>query len=373
MELLLVFSTALIIGFVLGCLFTRYEANHHIKEIKGYSQKSIDTMEAKFNVLANQILNNQKEKLEQDNNDYLELLLKPLRDNIYRLDKAINDVNEKSVAHHTVFINAIEKLEKQTISIGREADNLAKALKNENKVQGDWGEMILSNILERSGLREGEEYEMQKNFKSIDGNNVRPDVIIKFPEGKHLIIDSKVSLKDFIDYINADNKIESERALKNHIESVRRHINELSKQNYQRDVKGSPEYVIMFMPSEASYVAAVQYDDTINNYAWSKKVIMVCPNTLIMTLEIVNNIWQSARQAKNVEKIINSANDLYYHFALFTETYSKIGRSLETLQNDYSTGLKRLSEGRGNIVQRFENMKELGLSPKKEIDNQLKE
>ena len=129
----------------------------------------------------------------------------------------------------------------------------------------------------------------------------------------------------------------------------------------------------MFMPSEASYVAAVQYDDTINNYAWSKKVIMVCPNTLIMTLEIVNNIWQSARQAKNVEKIINSANDLYYHFALFTETYSKIGRSLETLQNDYSTGLKRLSEGRGNIVQRFENMKELGLSPKKEIDNQLKE
>lgn len=371
METLLVFAFALITGFVLGYLFSRYEIHHRMKETGDYLQQALSNMETKFRVLANEILDSQKEKLENENNSHLDLVLKPLHDNLDRLDKVIHDVNEKSIQHHTSFQDAINRLGEQTLSIGREADNLARALKNETKIQGDWGEMVLSNILEHSGLREGEEFEIQKNFKGMDGENVRPDVIVNFPDKKRLVIDSKVSMKDFVDYINAEDTILREKALKQHVESIRRHINELYQQNYQRNVKGAPEYVIMFIPSEASYVAAVQADENLNTYAWSKKVIIVCPNTLIMTLQIVNNIWQSDRQVRNVEKIINAANDLYYHFANFTETYSKMGRTLETLQGDYELGRKRLSEGKGNIVQRFENMKELGLSPKKNIDSKF--
>lgn len=371
MELLLVFASALIMGFALGYMFSRYEIHHRMKEMRNYSQQTFANMEARFSMLANQILDSQKEKLETDNNSHMNLILKPLEDNLYRLDKVIRDVNEKSIEHHTSFQDAIKRLEEQTLTIGKEADNLARALKNETKIQGDWGEMVLSNILERSGLRKGEEFELQKNFQSDNGDDHRPDVIIRFPEGKNLIIDSKVSLKDFMDYVNATTTIERKEFLKRHVDSVRKHIKELSLKNYPKDVKGSPDYVLMFMPSEASYIAAVQYDANLTTFAWSKKVIMVCPNTLIMTLQIVNNIWQSARQAKNVEKIISAANELYYHFALFTDTYVKMGNTLNTLQNDYDLGRKRLSEGRGNLVDRFEKMKELGLSPKKEISDKL--
>ena len=373
MQLLLIFCVALFTGFVIGIIFSRSESNRRINDIKNYSQESLKNMEDRFNMLSAQVLDVQKQKFEQESTNHLNQILKPINDNLAQLDKALKDTNERSLTQSCSFHEAINRLSEQTISIGKEANQLAHALKNNSKVQGDWGEMILSNILEKSGLRNGEEYEVQKNFKSAEGNNVRPDVVINFPEGKHIIIDSKVSLKDFTDYVNADNAIEREQALKRHLLSVRNHIDELSKQNYPKDVKGSPEYVIMFMPSEASYVYAVQADENLNSYAWNKKVIIACPNILIMTLQIVNNIWQSSRQAKNVEKVISAANDLYYHFALFTEVFSKIGRGLETLQNDYAAAKKKLSEGRGNLVQRFENMRSLGLSPKKEISDKLKE
>ena len=370
---MLIFCVALFTGFVIGIIFSRSESNRRINDIKNYSQESLKNMEDRFNMLSAQVLDVQKQKFEQESTNHLNQILKPINDNLAQLDKALKDTNERSLTQSCSFHEAINRLSEQTISIGKEANQLAHALKNNSKVQGDWGEMILSNILEKSGLRNGEEYEVQKNFKSAEGNNVRPDVVINFPEGKHIIIDSKVSLKDFTDYVNADNAIEREQALKRHLLSVRNHIDELSKQNYPKDVKGSPEYVIMFMPSEASYVYAVQADENLNSYAWNKKVIIACPNILIMTLQIVNNIWQSSRQAKNVEKVISAANDLYYHFALFTEVFSKIGRGLETLQNDYAAAKKKLSEGRGNLVQRFENMRSLGLSPKKEISDKLKE
>ncbi len=372
MELLLVFCFALIIGFIGGVYFSHRESDHRINDIKNYSQESLKNMQDRFNMLSTQILDIQKEKFEQESSHHLHQILRPIHDNLVQLDRTLKETNEKSTAQSFSFQEAIKKLSEQTASIGKEANQLAHALKNNSKVQGDWGEMILSNILEKSGLREGEEYEVQKNFKSADGANVRPDVVIHFPERKHIVIDSKVSLKDFTDYMNAEDTASQEQALKRHLLSVRNHIDELSRQNYPKDVKGSPEYVIMFMPSEASYVYAIQADENINSYAWSRKVIIACPNILIMTLQIVNNIWQSARQARNVEKIIASANDLYYHFALFTEVFSKIGRGLDTLQNDYVVAKKRLSEGRGNLVQRFENMRSLGLSPKKEIDDKLK-
>lgn len=356
-----------VVGFVLGEYFSHKEADRRISEMRQYTQESIGQMEKQFELLAHNVLDKQKDKLQQDSNSHMEMVLKPLKDHLDHLDQALRDTNEKSVAQHTSFQMAIRQLSEQTQTIGKEAAQLSRALRSDTKVQGDWGEMVLARILDSSGLRQGEEYEVQKNYKTEDGKDVRPDIIIHFPEGRNLIIDSKVSLKDFTEYINADTLLDKEQSMKRHIMSVKRHIDELSRKNYVKDVKGSSEYVLMFMPSEASYIYAVQADDSLNAYAWERHVIIVCPNMLMMTLQIVNNIWQSQRQVKNVEKIIEAANGLYYQFANFAEIFSKISKDIQTIQNDYDLARNRLSEGKGNLVRRFEDMRSLGLSPKKNI------
>lgn len=342
-------------------------------EMRSFSQDSLKNMEAKFNMLANQVLEKQTEKLQKDNDNHLDLVLNPLKENLNKLDHAIKDVSEKSIEHHTSFKEAIKRMEEQTKNIGKEADNLARALKSDSKMQGDWGEMILDHILEKSGLRKGFEYKVQENIKTEDNKNVRPDIIVEFPDKRSIIIDSKVSLTAFSEYINAEDEIVRNDALKRHVDSVRKHVNELANKSYSKDVKGSSEYVIMFMPSEAAYVAAVQADNNLNSYAWDQRIIIACPNIIIMTLQIVNNIWQSARQERNVEKIINAANGMYQEFVLFVNAFDKVGKDLKNLQDDYDIGWKRLVEGRGNLIQRFEGMKSLGLSPKKEMDSHILE
>ena len=351
----------------------RQQADARISEMRTFMQESLRQMEQRFSGLAGQVLDDQKLKLEKDANTHLNLLLKPLEDNLQHLHQELQDSKLKGVAQHTSFLEAIKRLEEQAASVGREADNLARALKTDSKLQGDWGEMVLDTLLERSGLTKGVEYQVQENFHTEDGRNVRPDVVVYFPEGRSIIIDSKVSLTAFADYTRATDDAERAEALKRHLESVRAHVVELSDKNYPKDVKGSPEYVIMFMPTEASYLAAVGADDKLNLFAWERKVILACPNILIMTLQIINNVWQSARQTKNVEKVIDAANKLYSQFALFAESFEQLGKSIDSLDKSYGLARKRLLEGKGNFVGRLESMRQLGLAPKKDMPTSLTE
>ena len=344
------------------------QMDERLNELRSYSQESLRSMESKFSALANEVLEAKTKKFQEDSDARLDLVLKPLKDNISQLDRALKDTNEKSASHHTSFQDAMRQLAEQTASIGKEADNLARALKSDTKMQGDWGEMILDSILEKSGLEKGREFTVQENHKTAEGENVRPDVVVKFPDGHCVIIDSKVSLTAFTDYVNALSKPEQDEALKRHLDSVRKHVQELSDQNYPKDVRNAADYVLMFMPSEASYVAAVQADEKLNGWAWDKKIVIVCPNTLVMTLQIVNNIWKSDRQNKNVETIVKQANDLYDKFVGFVDNFNGLQRDLNTLQSHYDDSRNQLVNGRGNLIGRMEKIKDLGLNPKKQID-----
>lgn len=352
----------------------RQQQKEKTEEMENFSRRSLESMQNTFRDLANQVLEAKTEKLQSDSNERLDLMLKPLKDNISQLGKAVQDNNEKAVHNHSVFQETIRQLTEQTQNIGKEADNLARALKSDSKMQGDWGEMVLTNILQKSGLEEGREFYTQENYKTAEGQNVRPDVVVKFPDEHTIVIDSKVSLTAFSDYVNAETKPEREEALKRHVDSVKKHIQELSQQNYPKDVYGSAEYVIMFMPSEASYVAAVQADEKLNSWAWEKKIVIACPNILIMTLQIVNNVWKTDRQDKNLRKIVGQANDLYDKFVTFVEVFEKVGKGIDGVQKDYEVARKRLVDGRGNLVNRLEDLKRLGgLIPKKELDDKIKE
>ena len=257
----------------------------------------------------------------------------------------------------------MEKTEK----IGNDAVNLTKALKANPKVQGDWGEMILERMLEESGLRKGEEYFIQENHVTEEGKNVRPDVIIRFPEKRSVVIDSKVSLTAYVNYTSAENDSDKEAALSAHLTSVRDHVNELAAKDYSKVVEDSIGYVLMFIPNEGSYISAIERDKDLLSYAYKRRIIVISPSNLMMALQLAYNLWQSEKQSRNVEEIIKRGNLLYEKFVTFVNTFEKIGDRLEDARKQYDSALGTLARGNGNIINSLGKMKQLGLTPKKEI------
>ena len=320
--------------------------------------------------------------LQENNRLQMDELLKPIKEQFADFKKSVedsktqNEVNKKelqSTFEATMKLfqqeqqQAVTSLKEQTSKIGSDAANLTKALKGDSKLQGDWGEMVLETILENSGLRKDEEFFIQENTKDENGKNFRPDVIVRFPEGRSVVIDSKVSLTAYTDALAADNDADRDRLMKAHALSVRKHIDELAEKDYSKLVDDAIGFVLMFIPNETSYIAAMKQQPELSRYAYQKKIIIISPSNLLMALQLAYNLWQYDRQNKNVEKIVKTAADLYDKVAGFEDTFTSIGDVLSRLSTTYDKAKKQLYEGSGNVMRREESLKSLGVTPKKQI------
>ena len=283
------------------------------------------------------------------------------------MEESVQKVNTESAERKVSITQTIEALAKETMKVGTQAEDLAKALKNKSKVQGDWGEQVLENILEGSGLRRGEDYLVQHNVKGEDNENLRPDIIVRCPGDKNIVIDSKVSLSAYLDYVSAENPEEQKKAAKENYDSVKKHIDELSAKNYEKLVGNTISHVLMFIPNEGSYILALQHDPKIAQYAFGKNVLLINPTNLMMSLKLIYNIWQSERQSRNVETIVQESTGLYEKFAGFLDSFSDIGKKIESLHSSFTTAENQLCTGRGNLIKRVESLKEKGILPKKSL------
>ena len=320
--------------------------------------------------------------LQENNRLQMDELLKPIKEQFADFKKSVeesktqNEVNKKelqSTFEATMKLfqqeqqQAVTSLKEQTSKIGSDAANLTKALKGDSKMQGDWGEMVLETILENSGLRKDEEFFIQENTKDENGKNYRPDVIVRFPEGRSVVIDSKVSLTAYTDALAAETDEERDRLMKSHAQSVRKHIDELAEKDYSKLVEDAIGFVLMFIPNETSYIAAMKQQPDLSRYAYQKKIIIISPSNLLMALQLAYNLWQYDRQNKNVEKIVKTAADLYDKVVGFEDTFTSIGELLSRLSGTYDKARKQLYDGAGNVMRRVESLKNLGVTPKKQI------
>ena len=314
-----------------------------------------------FKNLAAEILEEKSNQFKQTNRESLELLLKPFRDNIEGFRKKVEEVYEKEAQQRFSLKEEIRHLNEMNLRMSQEANNLTAALKGNSKVQGDWGEMILETILDSSNLIKGVHYQTQENIKDNEtGANLRPDVILNLPEGKQIVIDSKVSLTAYVTYSETDAPEAQQRAVKEHVRSVRSHIAELAGKSYQTLLNGqnksvSPDFVIMFIPNEPAFLLAMQQDSALWSDAYNRKVIISSPTNLFALLKIVDDLWKRDGQSKNALAIATEGANLYDKFVGFSETLLDLGRSLGAATGKYEQAMNQLKTGRGNLIRRAES------------------
>jgi len=331
-------------------------------------EQAREELRLQFESLANRIFEEKSEKFGSQSRERLETILRPFHEQLASFRKEIGDIYVSDTRERSSLKQEIIHLRELNRQIGTEAVNLTRALKGDRKIQGNWGEMVLERVLEQSGLRRGHEYECQEGLRDPDSRLFRPDVIVRLPEGRDIVIDAKVSLVSWERAVTAEDERERNRALADLVAAVRDHLNTLGGKNYS-DLAGirSLDFVIMFMPIEAAFVAAFQHDDQLFEEAFRRGIIVTTPTTLLATLRTVENIWRYEHQSRNAQEIARRAALIHDKLCSFVEEMEKIGRQLATCQQTYETAMARLSQGRGNLIAQAAQLTELGVKSRREI------
>lgn len=343
-----------------------------LNEQKAEIEKIQEAFRNEFKNLANEILEDKSKKFTDHNKELVQNLLNPLEKNIAEFQKRVNEIHTADTANRASLIEQIKNLSELNKQMSHDADNLTRALKGDSKTQGTWGEFILESVLEKSGLVKGEQYKVQESLRSEDGRRFQPDVIVYLPDSKNIIVDSKVSLVAYEKYVSSDNDNERTTHLKDHIRSISTHIKGLSEKKYQNlyDLN-TPDFVLMFIPIEPAFALAVQSDPNLFYDAFERNIVIVSPSTLLATLRTIESIWRQENQNKNAIEIARQSGALYDKFVGFVEDLLAIGKRIDSTKESYSSAMKKLYEGNGNIVKRVENLKELGAKATKTLQNNL--
>ena len=354
------------------------EEFRNLREKLQTQKQEMEELQKKFTTefenVANRILKKNSAEFTETNQKNINDILSPLKEKIQIFEKKVEETYEKGLKDQTDLKAELKKLHDLNLKISDEANNLTKALKGDVKKQGNWGEVILERILERSGLAEGREYEKQESVISEDGKRIQPDIVIHLPENKHIIVDSKVSLVAYERLVNATDEERRGTFVKEHLLSLKTHIKGLSEKHYQNAPNfNSPDFVLLFVPIEASFSIAIQEDQELFSYAWDNKVVIVSPSTLLATLRTIASIWQQENQTRNAIEIARQGGALYDKFVSFVNDLERVGNSLDTTRKNYDAAFNKLKDGRGNLIRSAEKLKELGAKASKELPQALKE
>lgn len=327
-----------------------------------------------FENLANKILDEKTNKFTELNKENIKGILNPLQEKILHFEKKIEDTHKESIGHHASLKEQILGLKDLNQQMSKEAINLTKALKGDSKMQGNWGELVLERVLEKSGLEKDREYFVQQSFTTEEGNRVLPDVVIHLPDNKKMIIDSKVSLTHYERYVNEEDSNLQEQYLKEHVSSIKRHVEQLGEKNYHDLYKmESPDFVLLFIPIEPAFAIALNQENSLYNKAFEKNIVIVTPATLLATLRTIDTMWNNEKQQRNAIEIARQAGALYDKFHNLMVDLTAVGKDMDRAKGNYAAAMNKLFEGRGNLITSVEKIKKLGAKAKKTLPDNLLE
>ncbi|PCH73270.1 MAG: DNA recombination protein RmuC [Flavobacteriaceae bacterium] len=359
--------------FEIECVIKNEELkNLHTKlennaiEVQGLQEK----FSQHFELLANKILEEKSTKFTAQNQENIKSILAPLQEKIQHFEKKVEDTHKESIGHHAALRQQIVGLAALNTKMSTETLNLTRALKGDSKTQGNWGELILERVLEKSGLEKGREYELEKSFNVDDEHKtrLRPDVIIHLPNNKKMIIDSKVSLTAYEQYVNAETEEDRKKHLKSHLLSLHRHVTQLSAKQYETLYEiDSPDFVLLFVPIEPAFAVAINADNQLYNKAFEKNIVIVTPSTLLATLRTIDSMWNNEKQQRNALEIAKQAGSLYDKFEGLYQDLLNIGKKIDGVKTDYSRAMNKLSDGRGNLISSIQKLKTMGAKAKKTL------
>lgn len=339
-------------------------------------KREIEELQAKFTKefenLANKILEEKSLKFTEQNKENIKNILNPLQEKIQLFEKKVEDSQKENIGIHSSLREQLLHLQNQNLKITQEAENLTKALKGDSKIQGNWGELVLERVLEKSGLEKDREYFVQQSFTTEDGKRIMPDVVIHLPDNKKMIIDSKVSLTGYERYVNESDETLKTSYLKEHLNSIKRHIEQLSDKNYQDIYRiESPNFILLFIPIEPAFAVALNADNTLYNKAFEKNIIIVTPTTLLATLRTIDSMWTNQKQQENAFEIARIAGSLYEKFEGFVSDLIRIGKKMDEAKTEYSGAMNKLVDGRGNVITTIEKLKKMGAKTSKSLPESL--
>lgn len=343
-----------------------------LNENKEEVEKLQDKFTKEFENLANKILDEKSNKFTEQNKKNIKDILHPLQEKIQVFEKKVEDSQKESISMHSALKEQLLGLKELNAQMSKETINLTKALKGDSKTQGNWGELVLERVLEKSGLEKDREYFVQQSFTNEEGKRIMPDVVIHLPDNKKMIVDSKVSLTAYEQFINTEDDIEKERFLKEHVNSLKRHVEQLSEKKYEDIYKiESPDFVLLFVPIEPAFAVALNEDNTLYNKAFERNIVIVTPTTLLATLRTIDTMWNNEKQQRNALEIARQAGALYDKFQGLLTDLVNIGKKIDGTKADYAAAMNKLVEGRGNLITSVEKLKKMGAKAKKALPENI--
>ncbi|MCR4031176.1 DNA recombination protein RmuC [Flavobacterium panacis] len=342
------------------------------KEQKSEISELQEKFTKEFENLANKILEEKSAKFTEQNTVNMKSILLPLQDKIQIFEQKVDQTHKESIDYHAALRQQIIGLSEMNAQMSKETLNLTKALKGDSKMQGNWGELVLERVLEKSGLEKGREYEVQQSFTNSEGNRVFPDVVINLPDGKKMIVDSKVSLAAYEKWINEESELLKIEFLKEHVNSIRRHVEGLGSKNYHDLYQiESPDFVLLFIPMEPAFAIALNEDPALYNKAFDRNIVIVTPSTLLATLRTIDSMWTNQKQQENAFEIARQAGALYDKFEGFVSDLVRIGNKIKDTKTEYESAMNKLVEGKGNLITSVERLKKMGAKAKKSLPESI--